>query len=212
MEYIYGTVRIDGELKENLKTVGDAHSDLSGEVETQRAYADTIITDRCRVLRRYHFDEDADGKRYDWYLIDGHARVLDKSPLVERARADLEAVRADAAQILQDARAGLISPPAQGDPWSVTARYITGDTCTVDGATYVAQRYSRGKAPADSPDCWQVAPVTPTYQAWADITGGTVIKVDTIVTHEGGTWKCVSQHFKSTVYRPKAGSSKWTAA
>lgn len=30
-----------------------------------------------------------------------------------------------------------------------------------------------------------------------------------IVTYNGATWQCTSQHIKSIVYKPKAGSSKW---
>ena len=39
---------------------------------------------------------------------------------------------------------------------------------------------------------------------------GAVITEDTIVTHEGKSWRCISQHIKSAVYRPKTGSSKWS--
>ena len=51
---------------------------------------------------------------------------------------------------------------------------------------------------------------TVTYPAWGDIEDGTVIEVDTIVTYNGKTWQCTEQHIKSTVYKPKAGSSKWS--
>lgn len=49
-----------------------------------------------------------------------------------------------------------------------------------------------------------------TYPAWGDIEDGTVIEVNTIVTYNGKTWQCTEQHIKSTVYKPKAGSSKWS--
>ena len=55
---------------------------------------------------------------------------------------------------------------------------------------------------------WAVQTVT--YPAWSDIEDGTVIEVDTIVTYNGKTWQCTEQHIKSTVYKPKAGSSKWS--
>ena len=94
--------------------------------------------------------------------------------------------------------------PTQGAPWNAETRYIAGDT--VEG--YVALKYSRNKPPAANLGTyWAVQTVT--YPAWGDIEDGTVIEVDTIVTYNGKTWQCTEQHIKSTVYKPKAGSTKW---
>lgn len=74
MEYIYGTVRKNGEFIENLKTIGRKHSNLSGFIETVRTYDDgTTITDRCCILEHYHSYEE-NGIFYDWYYIDRHYR------------------------------------------------------------------------------------------------------------------------------------------
>lgn len=106
--------------------------------------------------------------------------------------------------LIAAARQSLISPPSQGAPWDAETRYITGDT--VEG--YIALKYSRNKPPAENLGTyWAVQTVT--YPAWGDIEDGAVIEVDTIVTYNGKTWKCTEQHIKSTVYKPKAGSSKW---
>ena len=79
MEYIYGTIRRDGVMVENLKTVGAEHTDLAGYIETQQDFGSAgVITDRCRILEHYHTDE-ADGLCYDWYLIDRHYRYMDTS-------------------------------------------------------------------------------------------------------------------------------------
>lgn len=107
--------------------------------------------------------------------------------------------------LIAAARQSLISPPSQGAPWNAETRYITGDT--VEG--YIALKYSRNKPPAANLGTyWAVQTVT--YPAWGDIEDGTVIEVDTIVTYNGKTWKCTEQHIKSTVYKPKAGSTKWS--
>ncbi len=107
--------------------------------------------------------------------------------------------------LIAAARQSLISPPSQGAPWNAETRYIAGDT--VEG--YVALKYSRNKPPAANLGTyWAVQTVT--YPAWSDIEDGTVIEVDTIVTYNGKTWQCTEQHIKSTVYKPKAGSTKWS--
>ena len=78
MEYIFGSVRRNGVLVENLKTVGNAHTDYNGYVSTRTELEDgTVILDRCRVVEHYHSEEDADGKCYDWYVIDSHYRYQD---------------------------------------------------------------------------------------------------------------------------------------
>lgn len=80
MEYIYGTIRRDGVMVENLKTVGAEHTDLAGYIETQQDFGSAgVITDRCRILEHYHTDE-ADGLCYDWYLIDRHYRYVCARP------------------------------------------------------------------------------------------------------------------------------------
>ena len=123
-------------------------------------------------------------------------------------RSRLAAIAADLNEVLIAAREGLVSIPTPGDAWSAELRYIAGDTATVDGISYTALRYSKGKNPPDSPDYWEVTP-EPSYPAWDSIEDGTVIKEGEIVTYNGATWQCTSQHIKSTVYKPKAGSSKW---
>lgn len=120
----------------------------------------------------------------------------------------LAAIAADLNEVLIAAREGLVSIPTPGDAWSAELRYIAGDTATVDGVSYTAVRYSKGKNPPDSPDYWEVTP-EPSYPAWDSIEDGTVIKEGEIVTYNGATWQCTSQHIKSTVYKPKDGSSKW---
>ena len=120
----------------------------------------------------------------------------------------LAAIAADLNEVLIAAREGLVSIPTPGDAWSAELRYIAGDTATVDGISYTALRYSKGKNPPDSPDYWEVTP-EPSYPAWDSIEDGTVIKEGEIVTYNGATWQCTSQHIKSTVYKPKDGSSKW---
>ena len=109
------------------------------------------------------------------------------------------------------ARENLTSLPVPGEAWDAEKRYIAGDTVTVNGVLYTALKYSKGKDPQSSPQHWEADSGTPAYQDWDSIEDGTVIEAGTIVTYHGDTWICTSQHIKSTVYKPKEGSSKWEA-
>lgn len=94
MEYVFGTSKQNGIICENLKTVGETHSNLSGYISTIREFADgTKITDRCRILKKYASKEE-NGKCYDWYIIDSHYRETDTSDktqaLVNQVAANLD--------------------------------------------------------------------------------------------------------------------------
>lgn len=123
-------------------------------------------------------------------------------------RSRLAAIAADLNEVLIAAREGLVPIPTPGDAWSADLRYIAGDTATVDGISYTALKYSKGKNPPDSPNHWEITQ-TQAYPEWDSIEDGTVIMEGEIVTYNGATWQCTSQHIKSIVYKPKAGSSKW---
>ena len=82
MEYVFGT---KGRI-EVLKTKGDHHTDLTGYHQIEREYPDQTITDSFRVVRKLDSREDAEGGCYDWYEIDRHYRMTDKTgPLAEQA-------------------------------------------------------------------------------------------------------------------------------
>ena len=92
MDYVFGTK--GG--AEVLKTIGDAHTSLTGYHQLEREYPDQTITDNFRVVRKLRSAEDAEGRCYDWYEIDRHYRMTDKTgPLAEQA--------AKAAAEMQDA-------------------------------------------------------------------------------------------------------------
>lgn len=94
VDYIYGTVVIGGEEREYLKTKGDAHTDLTGYINTVREFDDATITDSCMIDRKYKTAEDDEGNCYDWYLIRDHYRMIDKTKPLKaenaQARADID--------------------------------------------------------------------------------------------------------------------------
>ena len=77
MQYIFGTVRRKGEIFDNVKTVGETHSDLSGKVSVTQKYSDCDYTDVFDVVEKYHSDENSENC-YDWYVIKNHYRYIDK--------------------------------------------------------------------------------------------------------------------------------------
>ena len=89
MEYVFGT---QGDV-EVLKTKGDTHTDLTGFHSVERAYPDQTITDNFHIVRKLDSQEDAEGNCYDWYEIDHHYRVADKTARVaEKVGAIEEAI------------------------------------------------------------------------------------------------------------------------
>lgn len=147
------------------------------------------------------------------YMANRHAEAVSRreerraaAAAAHAAAAELEEVKTELAETIAAARNNLISPPEQGAAWNAETRYTAGDT--VEGG-YIALRYNRNKNPADHLGVyWEHD--TAEIVAWDSIEDGTVIEVDTIVTYNGKTWRCTEQHIKSTVYKPKAGSSKWS--
>lgn len=81
MEYVFGT----REEMEILKVKSAGHGDLSGFHQLVREYPDQTITDHFRIVRKLESQEDAEGNCYDWYEIDRHYRVTDKTgPLAQK--------------------------------------------------------------------------------------------------------------------------------
>ena len=79
MDYIFGNVLRDGVEWETLKTVGDTHTSLSGQVSVTRKYADSHITDNFIAVEKYQSVTDgATGLCYDWYTVKNHYRYEDK--------------------------------------------------------------------------------------------------------------------------------------
>ena len=78
MEYIFGVVDRNGKSLENLKIIGQAHTDLRDFQQVIREYPDCIITDNFRVVEKYSEAEGAEGRTYDWYIIDSHNQYVDR--------------------------------------------------------------------------------------------------------------------------------------
>ena len=139
MEHIFGVVERNGVTVENLKTVGDAHSDLSGYIQTVREYADSTITDHFRITEKYRSDEDAEGNCYDWYVISEHYRYVDK---YTPASASLKQMNEMASiTFVTLAESGSIDDVTAGEHadvfamWEVDTAYVVGNI----------RRYSDGK-------------------------------------------------------------------
>lgn len=80
MEYTFGT---NGPM-EVLKTKGDHHTDFAGFRQVEQSYSDQTITDSFRIVRKLKSAEDVEGNCYDWYEIDRHYRVFDKTgPIIK---------------------------------------------------------------------------------------------------------------------------------
>jgi len=77
VEYVFGANGYSG--VETLRTKGSEHTDFEGFAEVVQEYDDSTITDTFHVIQKTKFDEDAEGNCYDWYEIDHHNRIVDKT-------------------------------------------------------------------------------------------------------------------------------------
>ena len=113
MEFIFGTVWHDGVEKENLKVVGDYHTDLKGFQYFGTNYPDRIVTDTFWIVEKYLSKEDPSGRCYDWYIIDKHSRDTDtfvparegineRAAKAEQDLTDLEIAQIEDEQMLTD--------------------------------------------------------------------------------------------------------------
>lgn len=95
MTYLFGH---KGKI-EILKTKSDEHTDLKGYQELSTTYADQIITDNFRVVKKIDSKDDVEGNKYDWYEIDHHFRNCDKftpaKPDIDQSIFDLEELIVD---------------------------------------------------------------------------------------------------------------------
>lgn len=85
MEYTFG--KDERKQSEVLRTKGDTHTDMSGFCEIVREYQDCTITDSFFVMRKNQSSEDAEGNCYDWYTIDKHNRIIDRTPPLKETEA-----------------------------------------------------------------------------------------------------------------------------
>ena len=78
MEYVFGSRERSGVIQDILKTKADKHTNLSGNVEVERKYDDSIITDSFTIVNKYQSKKDKAGNCYDWYVITNHYRYIDR--------------------------------------------------------------------------------------------------------------------------------------
>ena len=131
----------------------------------------------------------------------------------------LTAKEAELAQAIQDALAGLISPPEPGEAWDGAKWYRAGDTVRREGVLYTCLVTCKGKDPGTEPPpgaadgliaYWEAAPEEPeNILAWADIENGAVIHVGQLATHNGETWRCLKEHAKSIIRQPSAVQAEY---
>ena len=106
MEYIFGHT---GNV-ETLRIKGKDVTELSGFCQLVRETDLDTTVDNFRVLKKYHSAEDPEGNRYDWYEIDKHYRMVDKTGPVKKgldeltdAVCDVDAAASDRLAMIEDA-------------------------------------------------------------------------------------------------------------
>lgn len=86
MEYVFGT-KGDAEI---LKVKSESHTDLTGYQTVKREYHGESVTDHFRVARKLDSKEDEANACYDWYEIDRHYRMVDRTNQEKRNAANID--------------------------------------------------------------------------------------------------------------------------
>lgn len=164
---------------EVLKTKGDTHTDLTGFHSIERTYTDQTITDDFRIVRKIDSQEDAEGSCYDWYEIDHHYRVADKTgPLVEQTKvvektASIAFVRMAETGVIDDATAGEHTDLFA--EWATSVAYKQGDIRSYNGLLYrCVQAHSSQEnwEPPNAASLWtKIADPTEEWPAWSQPIG-----------------------------------------
>lgn len=199
MEYIFGYVQRNGVTVENLKTVGDSHSHLSGFIQTVREYPDATITDVCRITEHYRSEEDGEGNCYDWYLIADHWRNMDKFSPVQVQTEEANATAAITFVTL--AENGSIDEVTAGEhasafaEWQVGVKYKVGNIRRFgEGLLYRCLTEHTSQAdwtPDVSPSLWvRIADPAEEWPDWSQPVGADdSYSIGAKVTHSEKHWK-----------------------
>ena len=147
-------------------------------------------------------------------------RELSRLDKARAANAAIKAIRAENVELTQtvrtfeqeliDTRSNAREIPKDGDAWYKDRLYTQGMTATFGGLTWVALKWSLGKQPDISPEHWEVEKKAE-LPTWDSLPEGQPVLEGVRVMHCGAEWVCIMQHIKSTVYKPKDGSTRWEA-
>ena len=209
MDYIFGA----DDSRECLKTVGAVHSDLEGYVEIRREYDDAVITDRLRIVRRTDSTEDSEGRCYDWYDIDSHYRLIDKTGPIASELAKRTGQLAVLAGKTDDATAAQMADlfPALDQ----SGKLVKAGTRIrwTDGKLYACavDTWDREDTdPAHNPNGWTVLAYHSGYRDIPDVL------TTTTLFHKGEIGWRADKFWQSTidnnVWTPEAYPAGWTEA
>ena len=212
-EYVFGT---NGNA-ETLRVKGPSHTDLTGFQQVVREYPDQIITDSLRVVRKLKSDEDQAGNCYDWYEIDRHYRMQDKTgPVAAQVEAMAPGVEAAAVAFVMLAEAGQIDAVTAGEraelfsEWAAGVSYSAGQLRRRGGALYrclQAHTAQEGWEPESVPALWKLAhDPAEEWPAWSQpICAADTYGKENKVAHAGTKW---CSNLDNNVWEP--GVYGWT--
>ena len=213
--YIYGTVRRNGELLENLKTKGTTHTDLSGYINSVQEYADSVVIDRCLIVEKYLSAEDDEGNCYDWYVIDKHYRYVDETkPLKAENKLLKEQVSAQSAvasitlvALCEVGTLDMVTASEHAElfaEWAYPIAYTVGQLRRYNGKLYKCVQTHTSQAdwtPDTAASLWSVAAdPAEEWPAWSQPVGAhdAYAKGDK-VSHNGKHW---TSSVDSNVWEP----------
>lgn len=205
MDYVFGT---EGEI-EVLKTKGRTHSELSGYRQIERTYPDQTVTDNFRIVRKLLSAEDEAGNCYDWYEIDHHYRVQDRSGPVAATTAITFVTLAESGGI-DDTTAG--EHADLFSPWAPNVAYAAGNLRQDEGKLWRCLQDHTSQEdwrPSETPALWKAAAdPTEEWPEWSQPIGAAdAYNQGDKVSHNGKHW---TSDVGANVWEP--GVYGWTEA
>ena len=209
MEYVFGAVQRGGVTRESLKVAGGPDLAVGEFVTIVREYDDCTITDRCRVVERYHTENGPDGVRYDFYVI---YRDTDRT----KAMAATQQATEIAFVVL--AEGGSIDAVTAGEHRELFASWEAGVAYTVGQYRNSGEKLYRcvqahtsqeGWEPENTPALWAVAAdPAEEWPAWSQPLGAQdAYAKGAKVSHGGKRW---TSDVDGNVWEP--GAYGWTEA
>ena len=212
MDYVFGT---QGDM-EVLKTKGGSHTDLTGFHQIEQVYPDQTITDSFRIVRKLDSQEDSGGNCYDWYEIDRHYRVIDRTPPLEKRVSSVNETTSIAFVTMAE-NGDIDDAPAGEHPdvfaeWAYPVSYKTGNIRRYGEELYKCLQVHTSQedwSPDKAVSLWvKIADPAEEWPEWSQPVGAhDAYPLGAKVTHSGQHW---TSSVDNNVWEP--GVYGWTEA
>ena len=203
MDYLFGTMRINNEMRHTLRIKAAASESLpqyeTGTYHTHfSSYPDVTLTDSFKVERKIQESTDSENNRYVWYELSEYNRNIDRTPSALSAVEQTRAINSITFVTL--AESGSIDAVTASEhmdafaEWAYPVSYTVGQIRTYGGMLYrcVSAHTSQADWPPDVAfSLWtRIADPAEEWPAWSQPIGAhDAYQSGDKVSHSGKHWQ-----------------------